>query len=89
MVSKDRGWQNKCNVKEVINIIDFINLAVTHLDILPYAWAESGELVSSLAVQCCAMLATRLSIQPILLDIYYTYYYTYIRLHDNIVMTEA
>ena len=72
MVSKDRGWQNKCNVKEVINyyyIIDFINLAVTHLDILPYAWAESGELVSSLAVQCCAMLATRLSIQPILLYI--------------------
>ena len=61
---------------------------MTHLDILPYAWAESGESVSSLAVQCCAMLATRLSIQPILLDILYIL--IYIRLHENnIVMTEA
>ena len=54
-------------MKEVTKyyIIDFINLAVTHLDFLSYTWAGSGELV---AVQCCAILATKLSIQPIFLS---------------------
>ena len=54
-------------MKEVTKyyIIDFINLAVTYLDFLSYTWAESSELV---AVQCCAMLAIRLSIQPIFLS---------------------
>ena len=37
--------------------------------------AESGELVSSLSVQSCAMLATRLNIQPVLSDILYILLY--------------
>ena len=67
MVSKDRGWQNKCNLFHYSSSDSFRHFTI--------CMAESGELVSSLSVQCCAMLATRLNIQPVLLDILYILLY--------------